>query len=376
MQRILNYGSSLQAYSLRCLIEGVGGTNTVRFIDYEPGTPLLDSGASHQGRISRTLDKVGEYASGKGSVPDKLRFLNHKRTYAKRYFPLVGIPSSRDHETDLDVQVIGSDEVFNCVQSNTLVGYSRDLFGHNSRARRLVSYGASFGNTTLEAINEMEIREDLREDLSTFDVLSVRDENSQKIVEALIGTTPAIHVDPVLAYDLMACENRIPRKRLHAEPYMIVYAYPGRLDRTENLALRALADSRGWRILTFGGFQECGDRFIDCNPFELLAYFRDAEAVVTDTFHGTIFSLINEQPFLTLVRSSHGVSYGNEEKLGFLLDSFGVGGRRVHDVTRLGEEMAVPIDWSEVASRLRTERQRSADYLQAAIGSRSVGGRK
>ena len=212
------------------------------------------------------------------------------------------------------MQVIGSDEVFNCVQSNTNVGYSRDLFGVRLPARQVISYAGSFGNTTLRKIEDFGIRDDLEADFAKFAAISVRDRNSAEIVEALTGRAPDVNADPALAFDYMNLESRIPTGRLHEGRYLIVYGYSGRLNHQENQQLAAYAHSRGMKILTFGGVQECGDAFIECSPSSCWPYFRDAEAVITDTFHGTIFSIINRRPFGTIIRPSSGHGYGNEAK--------------------------------------------------------------
>lgn len=370
MQRIFNYGSSLQAYALRRMVETADPDAHVRFLDFAPGPPLLtseDHGEPPRSRLGRTLAKVREYTAVDAPVADRLRFLNHKRSYATKYFPLVGIPQAPDRDLTVDLQIIGSDEVFNCVQSNTNVGYSRDLFGHGSPAGRLVTYAASFGNTTLAKIEQAGIRDDLAADLSRFEFLSVRDRNSAHVVEAITGRTPELHVDPVLAYDFASLEPRIPTTRLFAGKYIIVYGYAGRLDAEENRELRVYADRIGAKVLTLGGVQACGDRFVDCNPFEVLAYFRDAEAVVTDTFHGTIFSIINDVPFATLIRPSLGKAYGNEEKLSYLLEMFGLGSRRLGDATDLTRLLAERPDTGSVQGILDRERHRTSEYLARVV---------
>lgn len=372
MQRILNYGSSLQAYALRRLIEDVDPQARVSYVDYEPGRPLVagDRRDRPRSRAGRTLAKVREYNETDAALADKLRFFNHKRTYAEKYFPLLGLPTAPSRDLDLDLQVIGSDEVFNCVQSNMNVGYSRDLFGHGSPARRVVSYAGSFGNTTLAKIDAAGIRGDLEEDFARFAAISVRDRNSVAIVEALTGERPALNVDPALAFDYMRREERIPRRRLLDDKYVIVYGYSGRLDARENREVRQYADRIGAQILTLGGVQECADRFVDCDPFELLAYFRDAEAVITDTFHGTIFSLINNVPFATIVRSSVDRAYGNEEKLGFLLETFGLQSRQLQDAAAIGRMLDEPLDFDSVNRTLQRERGRAVDYLARAQTTR------
>jgi hypothetical protein len=368
MQRIYNYGSSLQAYALRRLVEQVSSDARVTFVDYQPGPPLVTSVAHSEGRgrLTRALSKIREYNDVDARLEDKVRFFNHKRSYATKYFPLLGITSEQNRDLALDLQVIGSDEVFNCVQANANVGYSRDLFGHRSPARRVISYAGSFGNTTLEKIEAAGIRSQLTEDFSRFEAISVRDRNSARLVEDLTGRAPDIHLDPTLVYDFDK-ENRVPADSLHPRPYIIVYGYSGRLSREENAAIRRYADDIGARVLAFGGLQSSADEFVDCDPFTLLAYFRGAAAVITDTFHGTIFSIINEVPFATIIRRSSGTGYGNEEKLGFLLEHLGLGSRALLDPSDLSNLLSEPIDFAPATAKRLEERAHTEAYLQHAL---------
>ncbi|MDT2391063.1 polysaccharide pyruvyl transferase family protein [Enterococcus avium] len=365
MQRIYNYGSFLQAYALKRLIEEINNENDVTFVDFKPGTPLVQADKKESTGIKRKIEKLREYSKVDSSLINKIKFFNHKRTYGKRFYPLLEINDELNHNTDLDVLVIGSDEVFNCVQANTNVGYSRDLFGHNSKAKKVISYAGSFGNTTMKKIRDYQIEDDLKNDFSSFNAVSVRDKNSFEILSQLGIENPVINVDPVLAYDYMGTEHTIPKKRLYNEKYMIVYGYSGRITKEENVLLRKYSKKNGLKILCFGGVQGCCDEFIDCTPFELLAYFRDAEAIVTDTFHGTIFSIINNKPFVTLIRKSIGTSYGNEEKLGYLLSIFDLSDQGVNRITEnnLDKTLAKKINYSEVNKELTNRRIQAKEFL-------------
>ncbi len=365
MQRIFNYGSSLQAYALRQLIEEVRPDADVAFLDYEPGPILVaaPSGGRQDIRVGRMLRKLREYSKVDSRFGDKVRFVNHKRSYPAKTFPLIGLPSGLNRNFAVDLQVIGSDEVFNCVQSNTNVGYARELFGHASPAKRIASYAASFGNTTFAKIKAAGIQQELADDLSRFGALSVRDRNSQQIVESLTGRSPLIHLDPTLVYDFGGSGSRVPPTRRYPTKYIVVYGYSGRLGSDENAAIRRLAESRGARVLAFGGLQASADEFIDCDPFELLAYFRDADAVVTDTFHGTIFSILNEVPFATIIRKSAAHGYGNEEKLGYLLDALGASNRAWRTGAQLEDVINEPVDFDSINATRAIERQRTLAYL-------------
>ena len=368
MQKILNYGSSLQAYSLRRVLSELAPNAELTYLDYRPGEPLVweKSQKTPASRLTRAFGKLREYAGIDASWPDRLRFINHKRLYAQKYFPLIDLPTAVNHNLNIDLQVIGSDEVFNCVQSNANVGYSRDLFGISSPSRHIVSYAASFGNTSMDKIRKHGLEDELAAAFGRFRHISVRDANSANIVRQLTGITPPIHLDPTLVFDLLsvAVEPQDPRI---SEPYLLVYAYPGRLSRAENDFIRDYATQNGLKVFCFGGAQPCGDVFIDCSPFELLGYFRNAAAIVTDTFHGTIFSICNQRPFATITRHSQGHGYGNLEKIGYLLDVLGLRARELTRIEDLATTLAPPIDYSSVEKVIDTERERALEYLAEAV---------
>lgn len=365
MHRIFNYGSFLQGYGLKQLIGDVAPRCSVEFLDYRPGTPLVESNEGNARGLSRIGRKISEYGKVEARLADKIRFFNHKRRYAKRYFPILGLSITPNFNYQVDLQIIGSDEVFNCVQANANVGYSRDLFGHGSPANRLISYAASFGNTTLEKLRKYGLIDELSTDLARFADISVRDENSRHIIKKLTGREPSINVDPVLAYDYVNECSHIPSARIHSRPYMIVYGYAGRFTSEESAAIRSYAKDKGYEILCIGGIQGCCDRFVDCTPFEVLALFRDAEAIVTDTFHGSIFSIINEKKFLTVIRRSHGEGYGNEEKLQYLLNSLALGDRGSYSASTasLHEVLSSNIDYGPTRDRLSEARRQARAYL-------------
>lgn len=369
MQRIYNYGSLLQAYGLKKLIQSVDSSIDVSYLDYKPGEPLEVVSDESDSSFLRTINKVKEYSKGKAPLYSKLKFMNHKRTYAKKNYPYLGITDNLNYDTSVDYQFIGSDEVFNCVQGNVNVGFSKDLFGYNTEAKKLFSYAASFGNTTLQKLQVKEIKHDVAEMLKKFDALSVRDQNSADIVERLTGITPEIHVDPVLAFDYMNLENKIPKERQYKGKYLVVYGYSGRFTPEENELIKAYAKENNLKVLCFGGVQDCCDIYIDCSPFELLAYFRDADVIVTDTFHGSIFSIINNKQFCTVVRRSNGISYGNEEKLSYLIDMFGLNSQKVYSGEKIDLETKLnkKIDYNHVNRLINNERKKTRKFLEEIL---------
>ena len=361
MQRIYNYGSFLQAYGLKNVLEDLGCS--VEFVDYHPGKCLM--GVKNGSGLSRKFSKAVEVFQGGAPLREKLRFIKYKKNYAANYYPYLGINETMNYAPELDLLIIGSDEVFNCVQDNTNVGFSPELFGEGNRAKRLISYAASFGNTTVDKLEKYNVKSKVAAWLNNFDSVSVRDANSGAVVEALTGKMPTYNLDPVLAYDFIGQCKRIP-VTVPESNYLLLYGYSGRFSREECKEIRKYAKQRGLKIFCIGGVQDCCDKFIDCDPFHVIAYFKNADCVITDTFHGTILSVITHQRFVTFVRSS---GYGNSEKLMDLLERLGLKDRTCNDINLLAEINDNPINYRHTDDVIGLERKRTYDYLSKEIMS-------
>lgn len=363
MQRILNYGSFLQAYGLKRILESLDCD--VQFVDYRPERCLVGAEKGSGSGIARKASKALEALSYDAPLRDRLAFIRYKQTYAQRFYPMLELSEEPNLAPEIDLLVIGSDEVFNCVQDNPNVGYTPSLFGHGIRASRKVSYAASFGNTTLAKLEKYGKCDEVAGWLRELDAVSVRDANSGAIVSELIGTEPTYNLDPVLAYDYMHECDEIPSTVDEKAPYMVVYGYSGRLSKEECAAVRTYANKHGLKILNIGGVQGACDRFVDCSPFEVIAYFAHAKAAVTDTFHGTILSVITHAPFVSFMR---GQGYGNSQKLGDLLRRLRLEDRVVKSVDMLSVTLDSPVAWDAADAAIAEGRNAARSYLAVQVG--------
>lgn len=364
MQRIANYGSFLQAFALKQLIGGLG--HTVEFVDYHVCPTIVKDNVDNGNKYIRKIEKGLEIFKYKAPLLHKLSFIHYKQSFGEKYWPLLGVTNAMNYNPKLDCLVIGSDEVFNCIQKNSNVGYSLELFGKNNNAQKLITYAASFGNTTLEKLYRYGKKNEISDLLSRFGAFSVRDTNSGQIIENLTGRKVIYHLDPVLIYDYMHGCDKIPKLN-SSEKYLILYAYAGRISDDEADWISKYAQRRKLKVYTIGGIQKCADKFINCSPFEVLAYFRNAEEVITDTFHGTIFSVITHRRFTTLVRKSIENSYGNEEKLTDLLKRLGLTDRmtfNIRDVMRINKS---EVDYKKIDKFLKEQRESTVSYLKDNI---------
>lgn len=363
MQRVENYGSFLQAYGLKKEIEKLG--HTVQFVDYQAEPSVVLSSAEEQrrslanGRISKAFHMLSPAyrAWRKKQIKMNSTFQEFSRAYNEQFLTKLNVKKEYNICPKLDVLVIGSDEVFNCTQPGSKVGFSRQLFGKNNNAGKVISYAASFGSTTYEKLEQYHIAEEVGELLSQFDSISVRDENSQKIVERLCGFFPATHIDPVLLYNFPEVDNiSIPM-----ENYIVVYAYADRIKGKEAEAIQEFAKRENKKILSLGFYQPFCDEYVLASPLEVLAYIKHADYVITDTFHGTVFSIKYQKKFGTIIRDS------NRQKLGDLMERFGVMERQICDLEEIRKVLNNEEGIDKIKERLLEERKRALFYLREAL---------
>ena len=356
MQRIINYGSFLQAYGLKKVLENMG--HTVQFVDYKIEPPLENEAEQNQvktGTIKRALKLLSpayrEYR--REQIHMNRSFETFVSTFKSEYFFELGLTDKYNICPSLDLLVIGSDEVFNCTQAGDMVGYSRQLFGKDNRAQKVVSYAASFGYTNMERLKRFHIDQEVGEYLSQFDALSVRDENSGAIVEQLTGTKSLRHIDPVLLYPF----DEVSSIDIGLNNYIVVYAYAGRISDEEAKEIQKFAAKQKKKIITLGYYQTFCDDYILASPIEVLAYIKNADFVITDTFHGAIFSIKYQKRFGVIIRES------NRNKLYDLLRLFSLEGRQIENMKNLSDIVLAKIDVDSIQKQIKEERLRAMNYL-------------
>lgn len=361
MQRVLNYGSFMQAYAMKRLIEGYG--HQASFCDFRNGQPRHEGiKAPGESKFDK-IRKIPSILASPGRYLEKRSFRTQLREcFEHQAWPLLGFDVSPDYDTDCDLMVIGSDEVFNYTQNQTF-GYVPELFGHNLNARTIIAYAASAGYASLRDVENDGMNDELRRGFGNFARIGVRDKNTYDMVSALSPRPPDLVIDPTLVYDFSP--DLQPTSR--APGYLLVYAYEGRLDSPEEVrVIRSLAASKGLRILSIGSYHEWCDENIVAAPLELLSLFANASYVITDTFHGTIFSVKNQRPFVSLIRGEN--RWGsNSNKLSFLLQQLGLEHRINRSLNSIGQQLDEAIDYGRVSATLAPLQQTSRRFLDAAL---------
>lgn len=343
MQRVINYGSFWQAYLLKRLLASRG--NIIDFIDIIAGQRLIYQKKSI---ISRLRLK---------KIPFKI-FFEPKRIEIFKNFTALYLEcwTHPNYSVDYDCIIIGSDEVFNFAQAAPW-GFSPQLHGAIDNVN-VNSYAASFGASTYEDILKYGVKNELIKASSNLKHISVRDENSLQIMKRLLpNANIERHLDPVLVGDIP-----IPEKIEVKIKYILIYAYDFRFDDKDYInEIKKFAQKKGLKIYSVGFYQSWVDKNIVCDPFELLQYFVNAEYVVTDTFHGTIFSVRCHKQFATVFRDK------NRQKLSSLLKDLHLESRRLNYAKELEYLLTTSIEYKPVDESLLIERKRTDEYLKRCL---------
>ena len=191
--------------------------------------------------------------------------------------------------------------------------------------------------------------------------ISVRDVNSQSIVRELCGIEAQLVCDPVILYGYEEEQKEfIPTEK----NYIAVYAYDNRMNDDDEVSrIREYAKKRNLKIFSVGYYHKWCDKCIDASPVELLGWIRNAELVVTDTFHGSVMSIICNTPMAVKLR-------GNANKLAYLLSEYGLSDRIMDSFDSLEKVAGNTVNFENVNNLLIEKRAESLSFLKTAIGDR------
>lgn len=355
MQRVINYGSYLQAYALKQLLLQQGATS-VEYIDIIRGKNLKgyqSSGFPYYLRRLKALLKI----IAAGRIIEKRKTLCFMKQVSKKLQEAWKELGLKDYPyyPPVDLAVVGSDEVFHCCQS-TSWGFTTQLYGNIKEAKEVVSYAASFGGTKLQDIFRLGIGEEIAKSLRRMKYISVRDDNSHKIVKNLTGREAEINLDPVLAYGFK--QEIVNSGPVDENNYILLYSYPDRInDKKEIKAIKDFAKRTGKKLICVMSRYDWCDRAIIPTPLELFSWFKNADLVISETFHGTIFSIITERQFATIGRESA------LPKLTSMLQPYGLTDRLVSKDNSIDKIFSNSIDYIGVNEKLGPLREKAYQYI-------------
>lgn len=362
MQRVQNMGSLLQAYSLKKILEEMG--HDVSFIDIQPieEDDKLFGGereryghecAWKQGVLSK-IRKIDRYTINRIRIKQRSnKQIKLFEVFRRDYLQI----KAGDNERHYDACVIGSDEVFNCNIASRW-GFTSQLFGNVKQADKVITYAACCGSTTYEKTPDA-VREKISETLKKVSALSVRDENTYDFVSMLAAKEIYSHMDPVVVGDfddeIESCE--LPQNL--SKRYCIVYSYYNRFHKPDEIkAIKQFSKKENLELVTIGAPQMWIKKHLVVTPFQALKVFQQADFIITDTFHGTIFSVKYAKKIALMTRES------NKNKLLDLVKKLGIEKHLMDSLEQLSEVYKLEIDKTKIEKIVGTERKKTMHYLK------------
>lgn len=351
-----NYGSALQSWALCRAINKLGcGSYNAKLVDYcpeilkdkDPLNPMKnmwDTDAESRRMCELSLPAIRE------NYKKFNRFYNEEFSKTKNCYTAENFDKIVSDE-QLDGFVCGSDTIF-CIDE---FGFDDGYYANYPCMKNgyAVSYAASFGDSHFTP----ESYEILNNRLKNFKALGLRENAMVDYVKEHTDVPVSKVLDPTLLltaedYDTLAAPLQ------ESEKYLLLYARrynPKMTEYAENLAKQ-----KGWKIIEISLRAENAKKhrmFYEAGVEEFLSLVKNAEFVVTNSFHGMIFSVQYRRPFAIFSREQC------DTKIAELLELFGLSDRML--VT--GDESFAEINYDEVHERISIARKSSLSFLKAEL---------
>ena len=357
--RARNIGTCLQAYALQTYLESKNVD--VEIIDYKPAYIEDSFGLFPANLIAeyKGVRKLLCFMKLLYKVPYNIRRESKFKSFRNKYYKLSKRQYNRfedfqDVGNDYSHSFYGSDQIWN---PNITYGLDPVFFGAFKGKRPVVaSYAASIG---LAEIPE-EYVDDMSRMVSDMDFVGVREVTAKKVLDAVIDKEIYVNADPTLLISKGQWE-KIASPVECKDKYIFVYA----LEINDNLiqAARELSEKEGLDIVFTDMKNRYGKRAhsrYTCDPSEFISYIKNAEYVITNSFHGTVFSIIFEKKFLTILHKTRG------SRLIDLLTELNLDTRIIQSPKEL-EVVYEDIDYLSVKDKIKEKASLSESYIQKVL---------
>ena len=363
-----NFGSVLQCFALSKAVDSLGyeadlvwerGT-ILRNYDFRPakmirtGTKLI----THPYLMKDIMKSVRELR-GKTISQQKVKLFDEfvEHNIRRKLFTHAELTAAVRNNV-YDAYICGSDQVW--CSTTTYVDplmYLR-FAPHGKR----IAYAPSIGRDFIPPYNERIMRRYILD----IPHVSIREKTGQRLIKSLTGRDVPVVLDPTL---LLSQENwRTAEKAVHlpSQPFLLCYFLNAPHVDTVR-AINALMTERGLKSVLVGdGFSGenvslTGER-PDCGPGEFLYCVDRADAVITDSYHGMLFSILFEKEFWSIEREYQ--QFDQSSRQLSILETLGLSDRyRKRGERLVGEQ----IDYHLVLAALDAEREKSVAYLRDAL---------
>lgn len=353
-----NYGGLLQNFALQAKLKQLGHTPVTIDIPYtEPKWPLHI-------RIIKLLWRFIKKMRGDRSVlfcdlKRQWLFMNHPGKEQKRFidsyiniiYVREGLKKGFCQENNFDAFVVGSDQIWRPRFSPCFPNFFLD-FTEGADVKR-IAYAASFGTDKWEGTAEQTPY--IAQLARKFDAISVREKSGITLCKNTFNAVAQWVLDPTLLlskreYDKLLATTKCPSEK----PYLAIYTLD--INSTIDALIKHICKEHNLVPIFIGQCTKDGYPSIE----SWLKGIFCSDYVLTDSFHGTVFSIIAHRPFTTVANAGRGAS-----RFESLLGSLNLMNRltKTSDVTNI----STPINYDEIDAQLADYHQLSFDFLKRAL---------
>lgn len=354
-----NNGSFYQAYALQKVLTNTLGVEN-EIIDYQSEKQI------YQYSVFRPIHSIRDIAKNAVSLLHYRPIKTHNQRFAKsreKYLKMTKRCSTVEETikvaNDYDAVIAGSDQIWNTGAPDFSEAYM--LPGVTPRK---IAYAISFGSFS----NESELQR-YRKEIDSFYRISVREDSAQKHLEQQIPKTVSVTIDPTLLLDkedYIVLTNAEPL--IHGD-YIFFYSisYPDEVVR----AAKRIADQIGMPIITvFTSFhtitcERHGIKVLyDAGPREFINLLSNAKLVLTNSFHGTAFSIVMHKPFYHVCKTVDG-KLQRDDRIDNIIEALGIENCNVGINSSVTEGPAVA--WETVDRKRHALKDLSLAFLREAL---------
>lgn len=359
---VYNAGARLQAYALMTYLNSLG--HHTQIIDFKPD--YLTRGYALWTRHHKLNFFPANIAYGLFRLPGKLAFRWSRRKglyddFSRMHMSITEKEYRTNEELKInpplaDLYFAGSDQIWNPLFPNGKEPAFYLDFAPESAIK--ASYAASFAG---DALSE-DVKALMAGYISQLDMISVRESTGIDILKDL-GIERGVHVmDPVFLLSKehwLSLAEQSKQTTDKQEKYLLVYDFENSIQMSQ--LARKIAKERSLKIYSFFSNDYCDKSLYQSGPLEFMLYINSAELVLSNSFHGTAFSIILEKDFLVLRRKEN-----LNARMTDLLSAMELTHRLID--TEVDEGIATkPIDYTEVNDKSRLYVEQSKYYIQDVI---------
>ena len=365
----VNYGGLLQAYALKKILENEGhDVFHLQLESYKYSRKYL---------IIIYLKAILKYIIGRINgnykifytlVPISEQKMNLIRKYTTQFHEKLNIKYYKSFEptlnTEYDAFIVGSDQIWRPGFTPNIYNYYLDFV--DEKVRKKIAYAASLG-VEYWPYNELETKK-IKELIEKFSFISVRELKARNLYKEHISMEFPVVLDPTLLLKAEDYKALFLENSNNANNYIAVYILNedkekeiiSQIEQYNTVEIKSLMPRNRIKY----NKEEITEKDIYMSPEHWLKIIYNAKYIITDSFHGTVFSILFNKQFIVLTND-----LGGNSRINSLLQLFNLSNRfvTIDNINNVFDKIDQKIEYNSINKEIELLRKESLDMLKKAL---------